>query len=61
LISAALEFAVPIVVRTGSGFDWPASAVGAAAGFGLALALVGSIALHRGNPINRDQPEGEDR
>jgi len=67
ILSAVFVFAVgltsttPIVVRTGSGFDWTASAVGAAAGFGLALALVGSIALLRGRPTDHDQPEGGNR
>jgi len=42
-------------------FDWTASAVGAAAGFGLALALVGSIALLRSRPGDHDQPEGRNR
>ena len=58
---AALTSTTPIVVRPGPGFDWTASAVGAAAGFGLALALVGSIALVRGRPTNHDQPKGGNR
>jgi hypothetical protein len=33
--------------------DWPASAVGAVGGFGIALALVGSIALIRTNGGSR--------
>jgi hypothetical protein len=54
--AVALTSTTPIVVRSGRGFDWTASAVGAVAGFGLALALVGSIALVRGRPTNYDQP-----
>jgi hypothetical protein len=67
ILTAAFGFAValtsrtPIVVRSGPGFDWTASAVGAAAGFGLALALVGSIALLRGRTTDHDQPEGRNR
>jgi hypothetical protein len=51
----------PIVVRSGRGFDWTASGLGAAVGFGLALALVGSIALLRGRPTNARPPRGEKR
>jgi hypothetical protein len=67
ILSAAFGFAValtsttPIVVRSGRGFDWTASAVGAVAGFGFALALVGSIALLRARPATHDQREGENR
>jgi hypothetical protein len=66
LLTAAFGFAVavtttPIVVRSGPGFDWTASALGAAAGFGLALALVGAIALLRGRPTEHDQPGGRNR
>jgi hypothetical protein len=67
ILTAVSGFAVvltsttPIVVRSARGFDWTASAVGAAAGFGLALALVGSIALLRGRPTGHDQQEGGNR
>jgi hypothetical protein len=51
-LALAATPARPIVVRSGRGFDWTASGLGAAVGFGLALALVGSIALVRGRPAN---------
>jgi hypothetical protein len=38
----------PIVVQANRGFDWSDAAIGATAGFGLALTLVGAIALVRG-------------
>jgi len=49
LLTAALALADtptstnPIVVESHHGFDWTAAGLGAVAGFGLALALVGSI------------------
>lgn len=39
--------ATPIVVRTADGFDWGDAAIGAAAGFGAALAAGGGITLAR--------------
>jgi hypothetical protein len=45
-----------VVVQSGRSFDWTASGIGAAAGFGLALALLGSIALVRGRPTNARPP-----
>jgi hypothetical protein len=45
-----------IVVQSGRRFDWTASGLGAAVGFGLALALAGSIALVRGRPMHARQP-----
>jgi hypothetical protein len=50
-----------VVVESGRGFDWTASGLGAAAGFGLALALVGSIALIRGRPTDARPPRGGKR
>ncbi len=61
ILAAVLTFtiaAAPTVVESGRGFDWTASGLGAAAGFGLALALVGSIALVRGR---RDEPPSPTR
>ena len=37
----------PVVVRTGGDFDWSDAAIGAAAGFGAAVALAGGITLAR--------------
>jgi hypothetical protein len=37
----------PIVVQANRGFHWGDAAIGATAGFGLALALVGAVALFR--------------
>jgi hypothetical protein len=39
--------ATPIVVHTADGFDWGDAAIGAAAGFGAALAAGGGITLAR--------------
>jgi hypothetical protein len=47
-----------VVVESGRGFDWTASGLGAAGGFGLALALVGSIALVRGRPTDARRQRG---
>jgi len=44
---AANVLAAARVLVSGHDFDWSAAAIGAAAGFGLALAVVGSIALLR--------------
>lgn len=47
----------PIVVQVGDrGFHWVDSAIGAAAGFGGALALVGSIAVRRSRDVCGHQP-----
>ncbi len=67
ILAAALAFVVAaapttqVVVQSGRGFDWTASGLGAAAGFGLALALVGSIALVRGRPTDARPPRGGKR
>lgn len=37
----------PIVLHTADGFDWADAAVGAAAGFGAAIAALGGITLAR--------------
>jgi hypothetical protein len=50
-----------VVVQSGRGFDWTASGLGAVAGFGLALALVGSIAVVRGKPTDARPPRGGKR
>jgi hypothetical protein len=47
LLAATPTSTTPVVVESGRGFDWTAATLGGAAGFGLALALVGSIALIR--------------
>jgi hypothetical protein len=60
-LALASSPARPIVVQSGRGFDWTASGLGAAVGFGLALALVGSIALIRGRPTNARPPRGGKR
>jgi hypothetical protein len=51
----------PIVVQSGRGFDWTAAGLGAAVGFGLALALLGSIALVHGRPANPPPTRGGER
>jgi hypothetical protein len=58
VLALAAPPARPIVVQSGRGFDWTASGLGAVVGFGLALALVGSIALVRGRPTNARPPRG---
>jgi hypothetical protein len=37
----------PVVVQTGSEFDWGDAAIGAAAGFGAAVAAAGCLTLAR--------------
>ena len=37
----------PVIVQTGGEFDWNDAAIGAAAGFGAAVALAGGLTLAR--------------
>jgi hypothetical protein len=54
----------PLVVRVDGGFQWGDAAIGAAAGFGAAIALVGGTVLLRGSeravirpPLQREEEQ----